>query len=210
VPDLRAIVDPDHTAVVTMEMERGVIGDLATIEELAKVVRQSGTIEAVSRLVHAARPAGTLVVHCVAEWRADRLGTALNTPLLRSLAKDSRQILQGTPAVELVSGLGPDPGDLVSRRSHGLTPFTGTDLDALLRNAGVRTVIATGVSLNVGVVGLCLTAADLGYQVVVPTDAVAGTPQHYGAEVLHHTIAMVASLTTTDEIIGAWTAAAQS
>jgi nicotinamidase-related amidase len=204
VPDLRAIVDPRHTAVITMEMERGVVGDLATIEELAKVVRQSGTIDAVSRLVGAARSANARVVHCVAEWRADRLGTALNTPLLRSLAKDSRQILQGTPAVELVSGLGPEASDLVSRRSHGLTPFTGTDLDSLLRNAGVMTVVATGVSLNVGVMGLCLTAADLGYQVVVPTDAVAGTPQHYGAEVLHHTIAMVASLTTTDEIIGAW------
>ena len=209
-PDLRAIIDPHHTAVVTMEMERGVVGDLATIEELAKVVRQSGTIDAVSRLVHAARPAGARVVHCVAEWRADRLGTALNTPLLRSLAKDSRQILQGTPAVELVSGLGPEPSDLVSRRSHGLTPFTGTDLDSLLRNAGVTTVIATGVSLNVGVVGLCLSAADLGYQVVVPTDAVAGTPQHYGAEVLHHTIGMVASLTTSEEIIDTWTRAAQS
>jgi nicotinamidase-related amidase len=57
---------------------------------------------------------------------------------------------------------------------------------------------------------LCLTAADLGYQVVVPTDAVAGTPQHYGAEVLHHTIAMVATLTTSDEIVAAWTGPAQS
>ena len=41
---------------------------------------------------------------------------------------------------------------------------------------GVTTVIATGVSLNVGILGLCLSAADLGYRVVVPTDAVVGVP----------------------------------
>jgi nicotinamidase-related amidase len=210
VPTLAHLVDPTHTAVVTMEMERGVVGDLATIEDLAKVVRQSGTIDAVASLVHGARTAGARVVHCVAEWRADRAGTALNTPLAASLSGNSRQILQGTPATELVSPLGPEPEDLISRRTHGLTPFTGTDLDALLRNCGIRTVIATGVSLNVGVLGLCLSAADLGYRIVVPTDAVAGVPQHYGAEVLHHTIAMVASLTTTEEIIAAWRMGAQS
>ena len=65
-------------------------------------------------------------------------------------------------------------------------------------------MIATGVSLNVGILGLCLSAADLGYRVVVPTDAVVGVPPHYGAEVLHHTIASIATLTTTEEIIDAW------
>jgi nicotinamidase-related amidase len=204
VPDLRQLVDPAHTAVVTMELERGVVGDLATIDDLAKVVRQSGLLDAVSRLVHAARPAGARVVHCICEWHADRAGTALNTPLQASLARNPRQILRDSPAVDLVSGLGPEPGDLVSRRVHGLTPFTGTDLDMLLRNTGVSTVIATGVSLNVGVLGLCLSAADLGYRVVVPTDAVVGVPPHYGAEVLHHTIGMVATLTTVDDICAAW------
>ncbi len=204
--DLARLVDPTHTAVVTMEMERGVVGDLATMEELAKAARQHGLAEAVTRVVAGGRSAGARIVHCIAEWRPDRAGTSINTPLVAALAKNSRQILAGTPAVDLVSGLGPEPSDLVSRRHHGLTPFTGTDLDALLRNSGVSTVVATGVSLNVGVLGLCLSAADLGYQVVVPTDAVVGVPPHYGAEVLHHTIAMIATLTTTEEILDAWNA----
>jgi nicotinamidase-related amidase len=204
VTDLATLAAPAHTAVVTMEMERGVVGDLATIDELAKAARHHGLNDAVSRVVRAGRVAGVRIVHCVAEWRADRAGTSINTPLVAALAKNSRQILAGSPAVELVAGLGPEPTDLVSRRHHGLTPFTGTDLDALLRNCGVTTVIATGVSLNVGVLGLCLSAADLGYRVIVPTDAVVGVPPHYGAEVLHHTLATIATLTTTDEIIDSW------
>ena len=37
------------------------------------------------------------------------------------------------------------------------------------------------------------------YQVVVVRDAVAGTPAGYGAEVLDHSLSLVATLATTDE-----------
>ena len=89
-------------------------------------------------------------------------------------------------------------------RHHGLTPFTGTDLDAVLRSLGCTTVVACGVSLNVGVLGLCLTAADLGYRVVVPTDAVVGVPAGYGDDVLANTLAMVATLSTVDDLLASW------
>jgi nicotinamidase-related amidase len=109
-------------------------------------------------------------------------------------------LLEGTEAVDLVPELGPEPGDLISARRHGVSPFTGTDLDATLRNLGVRTVVATGVSLNLGIVGLAIEAVNLGYQVVVATDAVAGIPADYADAVLRHTLGLVATLATTDEI----------
>jgi len=188
-------------AVVTMELERGVVGDLATMAQLAEAARERGTLDACGRLVRAARERGRPVVHCLAEWRADRRGTALNTPLTRSLARNPAQILEGTDAVALVAELGDTSADLRSVRRHGLTPFTGTDLDALLRSLGTRTVIACGVSLNIGVLGLCLGAADLGYRVVVPTDAVVGVPASYGDMVVANTLAMVCTLTTVDELL---------
>lgn len=188
-------------SVVTMELERGVVGDLATMAQLAEAARERGTLDACGRLVRAARERGRPVVHCLAEWRADRRGTALNTPLTRSLARNPAQILEGTDAVALVAELGDTSADLRSVRRHGLTPFTGTDLDALLRSLGTRTVIACGVSLNIGVLGLCLGAADLGYRVVVPTDAVVGVPASYGDMVVANTLAMVCTLTTVDELL---------
>lgn len=188
-------------AVVTMELERGVVGDLATMAQLAEAARERGTLDACGRLVRAARERGRPVVHCLAEWRADRRGTALNTPLTRSLARNPAQILEGTDAVALVAELGDTSADLRSVRRHGLTPFTGTDLDALLRSLGTRTVIACGVSLNIGVLGLCLGAADLGYRVVVPTDAVVGVPASYGDMVVANTLAMVGTLTTVGDLL---------
>jgi nicotinamidase-related amidase len=144
------------------------------------------------------------VVHAVAQWRADRRGTPANTPLTTALARNPGQILEGTDAVAPVPELGDTSGDLVSARHHGLTPFTGTDLDALLRSLGTTTVVACGVSLNVGVLGLCLAAADLGYRVVVATDAVVGVPAEYGDSVLRGTVAMVATLATVDDVLAAW------
>jgi len=143
-------------------------------------------------------------VHCIAEWTADRAGTPLTTPLFRSLAKNPAQILAGSPAVELVPELGDTSGDLRSVRRHGLTPFPGTDLDELLRAAEIDVVVACGVSLNVGVLGLCLGAVDLGYEVVLPTDATVGLPEDYGDQVLRNTLSAVATLTMVDELAAIW------
>jgi len=195
-----SLLGPGAT-VVTMELERGVVGDLATLGELRECAQRRGTLDACGRLVAAARERSVDVVHCIAEWRADRRGTVLNAPLTRALARNPDQILAGSDAVELIAELGDTTGELTSVRRHGLTPFTGTDLDAVLRSLGTTTVIVCGVSLNVGVLGLCLSAADLGYRVVVASDAVVGVPVEYGDAVITNTLAMVATITTVDALI---------
>ena len=93
------------------------------------------------------------------------------------------------------------------RRDHpsASTPFTGTSLDVTLRSLGIRTVVAMGVSLNIGLTGMVMSAVDLGYGVVAIRDAVAGVPQEYGETVLEHTIAMLANVLVADEVIACWT-----
>jgi nicotinamidase-related amidase len=99
-----------------------------------------------------------------------------------------------------VPGLGAEPTDYVSSRRHGVAPFTGTPLHSMLEHLGVRVLIVSGVSVNLGVLGLCIEAVNLGYQVVVATDAVAGVPADYGHLVLQTSVSLVASLYTVDEI----------
>jgi nicotinamidase-related amidase len=207
VPSLEQLVDPAATAVVTMEMQRGVVGDLATIAALRDAAERQDLVPKVAQLCQGARSSGAHVVHATVSWREDRAGTSLNTPLTRALAKNPAQMLDGTAAVELVDELDGFPSDLASHRHHGLTPFTGTDLDALLRACGIRTVVAAGVSLNVGVIGLCLGAADLGYEVVLPTDAVCGVPEDYAGAVIEHTLSTVTTRTTVDELLDLWRSA---
>jgi len=201
---LREIVARDRAAVLTMELQRGVVGDRSSFPELAEAVRTGDVVANTVRLLDAARAAGVPVVHCTAGFRADRLGSPRNAPLIGSLLRQADHLLEGSAATELLAGIGPAPGDLVSHRRHGVSPFVGTSLDPTLRALGVSTVVATGVSLNLGIVGLAIEAVDLGYRVVVATDAVAGVPAQYAADVLRHTVSLVAMLATVDDVIGAW------
>jgi nicotinamidase-related amidase len=144
------------------------------------------------------------VVHCTAEFRSDRAGTTVNCQLVAAVLRNPEHLLAGSAAVEIIAELGPEPSDLVSARLHGVSPFTGTSLDTWLRNLGVRTVVATGVSVNLGVLGLAIEAVNLGYGVVVPRDAVAGLPQEYADAVLDNTFPLISTVTTVDSLIEAW------
>jgi nicotinamidase-related amidase len=202
--DLAELANPQHTAVLTMEMQRGVIGDLSNIPQLAEVVSASGTITHTADLLMAARKAGVRVVHCTAEFRRDRAGSAANSPLLAALARNKDNMIAGTEAVEVVPELGMDASDIVQSRVHGLSPFAGTSLDMTLRNLGVTTVVATGVSVNIGVLGLAIEAVNLGYRVVIPTDCVAGVPEEYAEAVMANTLALLATRTTAAKLIASW------
>ena len=203
--ELADLVGGGRAAVLTMEIQRGVVGDLSSFPELAAAVNEVGLIANTARLLAAARRAGVPVVHCTAGFRPDRRGTAANAPVISAMLRRPEHLVEGTPAVELVPELGPEPDDLVSHRGHGVSPFIGTSLDPVLRALGVSTVVATGVSLNLGIVGLAVEAVNLGYRVVVVTDAVAGVPRHYADAVLRQTLTLVAKLATTDEVAGAFT-----
>lgn len=191
--DLVTMAAPGRTAVLVMEMQRGVVGDLSKFPDLANVCLRNGVISNTRALLEGARGAGVPVVHCTAAFRADRAGSHTNnSPFITALLRDPGHMLEGTGAVEVLPELR-DPADLESRRGHGFSPFTGTSLDMLLRSLGVSTVVAAGVSLNLGIPGLALEAVNLGYRVAVVVDAVAGVPEEYASAVLANTVSLLAS-----------------
>jgi nicotinamidase-related amidase len=187
--DLGDLLAPVHCAVLTMELQEDVVGERSSFPQLAAAMRVAGALDNVGRLLDAARGAGTAVV---------------------AMLRRPDHMVEGTPGVDLVAELRGAPDDLVSDRHNGVSPFTGTDLDGTLRSLGVATVVAVGVSLNLALPGLAIEAVNLGYRVVIPADAVAGVPLEYGHAVLRHTLSLVATITTVDEIVTTWAAAARS
>ncbi len=193
--DLGELLDPDHTAVVTSEVQRGVVGEGSALPELARAAEP--VIATIARLVTAARAASVPVVHCTASRRADMFGSNRNARLF--VAMKGSQL-----APDVAPEIGVDERDLVLTRYHGLSPMGNTDLDPILRNAGVTTIVAVGVSVNIAITNLAFDAVNAGYQVVIPRDAVAGLPADYVEAVLTNTLSLVATLTTADDVIGAW------
>jgi nicotinamidase-related amidase len=201
--DLRALVAPAHTALVTQECQRGVIGDLSALPALAEAAR-GGMIANVAALVEAARRAGARVIHCTAERRPDGLGANANARIFQYMARAQVGLHPGSPAAGLVPEIRVAASDLVLARLHGLSPFAQTGLDPILRNLGVRTIVGVGVSVNVAIQNLAFDAVNAAYQVVIPRDAVAGFPREYQEAVFEHTLGAVATLTTTAEVLAAW------
>lgn len=206
---LRSLVNSGRAAVLTMELQEGVVGTEALMQALVKEVDDVGVRVVASRLCHEARLRDIPVVHCVAENRPDGRGAndncavfALNNRLRRETG--STPIDSGTPGAALIAELGPEPTDIVVSRIHGLTPFTQTSLDQILRNLNVDTIIVTGVSVNIGIVGTVISAVDLGYNVVLVRDGVCGVPREYAAAVLEHTMALLATVVTSDDVVAAW------
>ena len=200
--DLATLCAPAHTAIVTSECQQGVIGTDSMLPELAAA--GASIFAVLTPLLLAARAASVNVVHCLYARREDYLGSNLNARLFRSLRSLSPAQLIGSQAATLVPELGPAASDLVLTRTHGLNPMSGTDLDPVLRNLGTRTIVVTGVSVNVAVTNLVMEAVNLGYDVVIPRDAVAGVPADYADAVIDNTLSLLATLTTTADLIAAW------
>jgi nicotinamidase-related amidase len=203
--DWSRLVDPPRTALVISECQRDVVGDMSRLPILAEAA--AGAVGNVARLAAAARRSGVQVIHATALLRRDGRGANANTRLSAGL---KRRLDEGgaqpdpQAGAEVVAQIGVHPSDIVLTRLHGMSPMHDTGLDALLRNLGLTTIVAVGVSLNVAIPNLVMDAVNRGYFVCVPTDAVAGTPADYGIAMIEHTIGYLAYLTTTSDLLGLW------
>jgi nicotinamidase-related amidase len=201
--ELASLVDPAHTAVVTQECQKAVLGSTAVFPQLAEAAREQ-MIPNGARLVKEARRVGVNVVHCIFVRRPDGVGASTNARIFGAARKSGVSMEPGSEGVEVIDEIGCEDTDLVSTRFHGIGPMWGTDLDPLLRNLGVRTVIAVGGSINVGITNLVMDAVNAGYQVVLPRDSVVGIPINYASSVVDNTLSILATVCTTDDIVGAW------
>jgi nicotinamidase-related amidase len=93
--------------------------------------------------------------------------------------------------------------------SHRVSGFHGTDLDVVLRGAGIDTVIVAGVATNMAVESTARASADLGYRTLVVSDACSTT-----SETAHNaslaSMAMLGGVVTTDDLLATLRARASS
>lgn len=201
-PALGELVDPAHTVLVTQECQNGVIGEHAVFPALAETAR--AIIANLGRLASAARAAGVPVVHCLALRRPDGKGASDNARIFGAARKAAVTLAPGSDAAAVIPEVGLADTDIVLTRLHGVGPMWGTDLDPVLRSLGCSTIVGIGVSLNVGMTNFCMDAVNAGYRFVLPRDATAGVPASYADDVLEHTLSLLATIPTTDEVLAAW------
>jgi nicotinamidase-related amidase len=205
--DVAGLLAPATTALLLNEVQPNIVTGTSALATAA-----APRLANIVRLANGARAAGVQVVHCLKVFRRDGRARNRNTVLYRRMgvlpdapvAPDSRAV----PGCVVLPELGPSEGDLVMTRLHGMGAATDTGLVPVLRNLAVTTVVVAGVSLNVGVPNTVMDLMNHGFEVVVPRDAVAGTPEDYGELVVEHTLKVLATVATTDDVLAAWPPAA--
>ncbi len=201
--ELAALVDPSTTVVLTQECQRSVIGDFGQ-GVLPDAAREIGLVERVGELVRVGRSAGCRILHCVAEGRPDNPASATNAPILRAGARGRATSVWDPGGIEIVGGIDVADTDITSIRTVQVSPIIGTEVPTILRNLGTRTVVALGVSANLGIPNVAIDCVNPGFEVVIPRDAIVGYPLDYTELVIKNTLAMVAKICSTADLVEIW------
>ena len=133
---------PEQTALLFVECQRGVVGDLSVLPALAESARPA--LAAMGRLATGARAAGVQVAHLT--YLPDARGRTANrrAPLLRATTSTA-EWSDAHPAAQVVPEIGVAPGDLVLPRRQGISPVHRTEVLPILRNLGIEEVVVAGV-----------------------------------------------------------------
>ncbi len=195
------MTETSRSALLMVECQRGVVGDLSVLPDLARAAAPA--LEAIGRLAAAARRHGVTVVHLTYAPVAGGRSTNHRSPLTRSTASTASWSPE-RPGAEVVPVIGVEPGDLVFERHQGISPVHRTEVLAVLRNLGIDEVVLAGVSTNLAIPAVAVGAADEDFSVVVVRDGTIGVPASHHESMLRHSLSFVARLATVDELVSAW------
>jgi len=172
-------LDPAATALVLIDMQRDFLEPGGFGELLGNDVSLlAGVIEPTGQVLAAAREAGILVIHTREGHRPDlsdcppsKLGRGRLDLGIGGLGPRGRVLVRGEEGHDIVDELKPLEGEVVVDKP-GKGSFHATDLELLLRNAGVSTLIVTGVTTEVCVHTTVREANDRGFECLVLEDCV--------------------------------------
>jgi len=183
-------LDPAATALVLVDLQRGIVGRQTQPHPADEVVRNG------VRLARAARERGALVVLVYVSGAAD------GADMVR-MDVEERPAFQLTPGWdEIADELRPLGDVVVHKRQWGA--FYGTDLDLQLRRRGRRTLVLGGISTNFGVESTARAAFERSYQLVLVEDAMAGFSTEDHAFAVGRIFPRLGRIASTEDVLAAW------
>jgi nicotinamidase-related amidase len=172
--------EPGTTALIVIDMQRDFVDPGGFGEALGNdVTLLQKAVAPTKRVLDAARAAGVLVIHTREGHRPDlsdcppaklargRLDNGIGDP-----GPMGRILVRGEYGHDIVDDLKPLPGEPVVDKP-GKGSFYATDLEAMLRFRGIRSLVVTGVTAEVCVQTTVREANDRGFECLVLSDCIA-------------------------------------
>lgn len=175
-----AFSDRAHTAIVSIDMHEGHLADTPDCPCPAPRARE--IVAPIDAFHDQARALGIPIIHVKTVLRKGGVDDVKGIPsawrltfplYVGEIPNADEHAIEGSRWTELVTRV--EPQDLVVDTKKRLSVFYPTDLDFLLRNMGVRTVVLDGGFTDCCVLNAAFDASNRNYRVVVLHDLVRGT-----------------------------------
>ncbi|WFE53379.1 cysteine hydrolase [Micromonospora sp. WMMD1155] len=171
--------DLSTTALLVIDMQRDFLEPGGFGESLGNDVGQlRRTIAPLAALLADARAVGLTVVHTreghlpdLSDCPPAKLSRGTPSKRIGDPGPNGRILIRGEYGHDIVDELTPLPGEPVVDKP-GKGAFHATDLDALLAERGIRSLLVTGVTTEVCVHTTVREANDRGYECLVLADCV--------------------------------------
>src|SRR5437762_4503393 len=134
------VIDPKKTAMIVVDMQNDFVASGAALETPAA----RAVVPKLADALKICRDAGIKVIYTAHVHRRDGCDMGLFDDLHPPIANRAA-LVDGTPGVDIYPELAPAPGEHVIKK-HRYSGFFGTDLDIILREWGVDTVIISGTT----------------------------------------------------------------
>jgi len=183
-------LDPKKTALVAIDLQKGIVSMPAQPHAAADVI--SRTRQIAERL----RAKGGVCVYVHVDM-ANFLQLPTDQPM-----RPPNVPPPPPDASELVPEAGYQPSDiLITKRHWGA--FAGTDLELQLKQRNVTTILLTGISTNIGVESTARQGTGLGFAFIIVEDACSAReePQHRWS--FDQTFPRLARVRKTEEVLEA-------
>jgi nicotinamidase-related amidase len=184
-------LDPKTTALVVIDLQRGIVGGQTVPYPAATIVERAAQLAKAFRAKH-----GLVIL-----VRVDPGPDGVLFP--RLITDVERPRLSMPPeAVQIVPEMGPEPGDVVVTK-HQPSAFFGTDLETQLRRRKIETIVLCGISTNIGVESTARTGFEHGFNLVFASDAMAGRDAESHEMAVTKYFPTIGRVRTTEEIVTA-------
>jgi nicotinamidase-related amidase len=202
---------PGVAAILAVELQNDMVhesnvGKRGLGGALAEAVQRRGVLAKTSRVLAAARSAGTPVFYVNVE---NKPGFPRPKARIYELAgKRGRVLVEGTWGAETHAAVAPEPQDFVLRRTCSMDGSYGSGMYAILRHLRREQLVVLGVSTTLAVEGIVRASLNRGYEMFVVEDCCAGVPQEWHDWSIANTLPLLATVTTAGAVESALRAAA--
>ncbi|NQW22231.1 MAG: cysteine hydrolase [SAR202 cluster bacterium] len=196
-------IDRQHTALLVMDFENDIVHPEGAFKDFgfAAMVADNSVLDKTAQLLETARSTGITVIYVSVKFRPGYPERPNNTIFWQGLY-GANALIEGSWGAQIHDRVSPRADEAVVTK-RGVSAFTASDLEQILRTQRIGTLLLTGVATNFVVEGTARQASDMGYNAIIVKDCCASVNQEAHDASLNTALPFLATISDLEEVTAA-------